>query len=132
MKKALLTISMATASISLALAEVNITIGSGSQQGQVNGSALIQLLNLAQDIAGRLVPFAITLAVLAFFWFLIRFIWKGGQDPAEKTSSLKGMGFSILALFVMVSIWGIIGFLGSIVGVNQGGNIPIPGVPRPS
>lgn len=133
MKKALQKglIAASVASTSLALAFAQITIGIGTQQGQVNGSALIQLLNVAQDILSRLVPFAVTLAVLAFFWYLIQFIWKGGQDPATKTSSLKGMGFSILALFVMVSIWGIIGLLGSIVGVNQGGNIPIPGVPRP-
>jgi hypothetical protein len=131
MKKALLTMFTAGSGFALASAQT-IIIGQGAQQGQVNGSALISLLNLAQDIISRLVPFAVTLAVLAFFWFLIKFIWKGGQDPEAKTSSLKGMGFSVLALFVMVSIWGIIGLLGSIVGVNQGGNIPIPGVPRPS
>lgn len=123
---------MMGASVSLALAQVTIQIGQGAQQGQVNGSALLQLLGLAQEILSRLVPFAVTLAVLAFFWYLIQFIWKGGQDPETKSSSLKGMGYSILALFVMVSIWGIIGLLGSIVGVNQGGNIPIPGVPRPA
>jgi hypothetical protein len=41
------------------------------------------------------------------------------------------MGFSILALFVMVSIWGIVGFLGSVFGINQGGNVPTPGIPVP-
>lgn len=130
LQKGLVAVSAVTSSIALAFAQGGITIGV-VQPGQVNGSTLIQLLNVAQDILSRLVPFAVTLAVLSFFWFLIRFIWKGGQDPEAKTSSLKGMGFSILALFVMVSIWGIIGLLGSIVGVNQGGNIPIPGVPRP-
>ena len=129
MKKALLTVSVATTSIALAFAQ--ITIGFGAQQGQVNGGALISLLNLAQDIISRLVPFAVTLAVLAFFWYLVKFIWKGGQDPEAKSGALKGMGYSVLALFVMVSIWGIIGLLGSIVGIGQGGNIPIPGVPRP-
>jgi hypothetical protein len=127
MKKALLTVF--TAASSLALASAQIIIGAGSQQGQVNGSALIGLLNLAQDIISRLVPFAITLAVLAFFWYLIKFIMN--PSPENKSQSLRGMGYSVLALFVMVSIWGIIGLLGSIVGVNQGGNIPIPGVPRP-
>lgn len=130
MKKALLTVSVALSSITLAFAQ--ITIGVGAQQGQVNGGALLQLLALAQEIISRLVPFAIGLAVLAFFWFLIVFIWKGSSDPAKREDSLKGMGYSVLALFVMVSIWGIIGLLGSIVGVGQGGNIPVPGVPRPN
>jgi hypothetical protein len=130
MKKALFTMFTAGTSLVLASAQT-IIIGSGSQQGQVNGSALISLLNLAQAIVSRLVPFAVTIAVLAFFWFLIKFIMSGG-DPEGKNKSLKGMGLSILALFVMVSIWGIIGLLGSIVGVNQGGTIPIPAVPTPS
>lgn len=121
---------MALTSASFALAQVSITIGQGAQQGQVNGGALLSLLALAQEIISRLVPFAITIAVLAFFWFLIKLIMSQ-SNPEAKTTALKGMGYSILALFVMVSIWGIIGLLGSIVGVNQGGNIPIPGVPRP-
>jgi hypothetical protein len=131
MKKALLTVSVALSSIALAFAQ-GITVGIGAQQGQVNGGALLQLLALAQEIISRLVPFAIGLAVLAFFWFLIVFIWKGGSDPAKQKESLHGMAYSVLALFVMVSIWGIIGLLGSIVGVGQGGNIPVPGVPRPN
>lgn len=132
MKKALFTASTIVSSLALASAQVSITIGSAASQGQVNGGALLQLLSLAQEIVSRLVPFAIGLAVLAFFWFLITFIWKGKDNADEQKKSLHGMGYSVLALFVMVSIWGIIGLLGSIVGVNQGGNIPIPGVPRPS
>lgn len=131
LQKSLVAGSVFIASISLALAQVQVSIGASAQQGQVNGSALLQLLGLAQEIAGRLVPFAVTAAVLVFFYFLIMFIAKA--DSSDKRSDyLKGMGYSILALFVMVSIWGIIGLLGSILGVGQGGNIPIPGVPRPN
>lgn len=102
-----------------------------SNQVQVNTTALTQLLSAAQDILSRLVPFAITLAVLVFFWYLISFIWKGASDPGKRSDALKGMGWSVVALFVMVSIWGIVGFLGSITGVGQGGTIPVPTVPRP-
>jgi hypothetical protein len=132
MKKALTFLTLAAGSIMTAGAQTTITIGSGAQQGQVNGSAILSLLALAQTIVTRLVPFAVGLAVLAFFWFLIRYIWQGGDNAEQKSLSIKGMGYSILALFVMVSIWGLIGFLGSIVGVNQGGSVPIPGVPVPS
>lgn len=124
MKKALLTLSAAASGIVFASAQY-------VQNTQVNGTALIQLLNLAQDIVSRLVPFAITLAVLAFFWFLIRFIFNKG-NPGDKNEALKGMGFSILALFVMVSIWGIVGFIATLSGIGQGGSIPIPSVPRPA
>ena len=121
MKKALLTLSVAASSILFASA----------QNAQVNGTALVNLLNLAQDIVSRLVPFAITLAVVVFFWFLIQFIMKS-DDPGKRADSLKGMGLSIVALFVMVSIWGIVGFVANLTGIGQGGSIPIPSVPRPS
>ena len=134
MKKILTTLSLVAANVAVAFAQVGgtITIGSGATQGQVNGGALLQLLGLAQVIVVRLVPFAIGAAVVVFFWYLIQFIIKGNEDGEKKQASLKGMGYSILALFVMVSIWGIIGFLGSVFGINQGGNIPVPGVPGPA
>ena len=128
MKKALTFLSLIAASTTAALAQGVVTIGTAATQGQVNGGALIQLIGLAQRIVTLLVPFAVGVAVLAFFWFLIKFIVKS-DSPDEKNSALKGMGMSILALFVMVSIWGIIGFFGSLFGINQGGNVPIPTVP---
>lgn len=127
MKKALTTLSIIAGNVAVALAQVNITIGQSANQGQVNGGALIQLLTLAQSIVIRLVPLAVGIAVLCFFWFLIRFITKG-DSPDEQKKSMTGMGLSILALFAMVSIWGIIGLLGSFFGVNQGGEIPVPSV----
>ena len=131
MKKALTTLSIIGSSIGYTFAQVQVTVGQVAQQGNINGGALINLLGLAQTIVTRLVPFAIGVAVLAFFWFLINFIMKG-DSADEKSKALKGMGYSILALFVMVSIWGIIGFLGSMFGIGQGGSVPIPGVPVPS
>ncbi len=109
-----------------------INIGVQAAQGQINGGPLLRLLALAQTIVSRLVPFAVGLAVVAFFWFLIEFIWKGRDDAAAKTRSLSGMGYAILALFVMVSIWGIIGAVGGMLGIGQGGAVPIPGVPVPT
>lgn len=152
MKKALITGSILLSSLMLAGAQViqvggtvggvpvtvgnanggTVLIGQSAQQNQVNGGAILQLLALAQTIVNRLVPFAVGLAVLAFFWYLIRFIFKGGQDPVEKSNSMKGMGYSIVALFVMVSIWGIIGFFGSVLGIGQGGAVPVPSVPNPN
>ena len=131
MKKALTTLSLVAGSVATTLAQVNINIGATANQGQVNGGAILQLLTLAQTIVARLVPFAIGIAVLVFFWYLIRFITKGGESADAKAASVKGMAFSVLALFLMVSIWGVIGFLGSIFGVGQGGSIPTPCIPVP-
>ena len=39
------------------------------------------------------------------------------------------MGFGIVALFVMVGIWGLVSFLSANLGIGVGGDIPTPGVP---
>lgn len=131
MKKALTILSAFIGSIALASAQV-ITVGQTATQGQVNGGAILGLLALAQTIVVRLVPFAVGAAVIVFFYYIIVFIVKGNSDPTAKDASVRGMGYSILALFVMVSIWGLVGFLGSVTGIGQGGSAPIPGVPVPS
>jgi hypothetical protein len=122
MKKSLTTLLALTVGVSSAYAQTATT-------ATVNLGPFLALLAGAQVIVTRLVPFFIGLAVVVFFWFLIKFIVQGGQDPTAKDVSLKGMGFSILAIFVMVSIWGIIGFMASLTGIGQGGTAPTPGVP---
>ena len=133
MKKILTTISLVAANATFALAQVgaNITIGNTAGQGQVNGGALLQFLALAQTLVTRLVPFAVGVAVLAFFWYLIVFIAKRDESADKKAEAMKGMAYAILALFLMVAIWGIIGFLANLLGVGVGGSVPIPGVPTP-
>ena len=83
MKKALSLISLVAGSIMIASAQVSIGVNGGSVnigqnavQGQINGGPLISLLQLAQDIVSRLGIFAVGLAVVVFFWFLVQFIWK--------------------------------------------------------
>ncbi|MBP6888690.1 MAG: hypothetical protein KBC21_03220 [Candidatus Pacebacteria bacterium] len=130
MKKIVTSIIIAVSSIATALAQSATYVpGQTSSQVTVNGGALLNFLALLQTIVSRLVPFAVGVAVIAFFWFLIRFIWQGAEDGEARGESLKGMGWSIIALFVMVSIWGLVGFLGSVTGIGQGGGVPIPGVP---
>lgn len=91
----------------------------GTNQGGIYG-----LIIMASKIIGMLVPVTIALAVLAFFWSLVLFIWKGSQDAKAHDDGLKGMGYSLLAIFVMISIWGIISFIGSTLGIGQGGGMP--------
>lgn len=119
MKKVLLTLSV-----------IGTGVMSAFAQDAVNAGPLLSLLAVAQEILTRLIPFMVTLAVVVFFFFLIKFIVQSG-NPEAKTSNLKGMGLSILAVFVMVSIWGIVGFMASLTGIGQGGSIPVPSVPRP-
>lgn len=97
--------------------------GNNANGTPVQGGQLMNIFILVSTLVSRLVPFLIGVALLAFFWFLIEFIWKGREDPGEQNKAKAGMAWAILALFVMVSVWGIIGFMGNILGIQQGGTI---------
>ncbi len=131
MKKVLTIVSIIGSGVTSVLAQ-GIVVGSQAAGTTANGGALLSFLALAQTFINRLVPFAIGVAVLGFFWFLIMFIWKGGQGATEKDSAIKGMGYSILALFLMVAVWGIIAMLANLLGVGIGGGVPTPTIPQPA
>ncbi len=101
-------------------------IGVSNTIGGTSGSsfnALLQFLDLLKNVVARLIPLLVGFAVLAFFWFLVMFIWKGAGDPAERAKMKGGMLWSIVAIFVMVSVWGIIGFISSVTGIETGGTM---------
>jgi hypothetical protein len=126
MKKAITTSLTVISSLYVALAQFTPPVNTNS--GVINETPIKQFLTLVQNIINALVPIFIGVAVLSFFWFLIQFIAKGGEEGEKRANALKGMGLSILALFAMVSIWGIVFFLGSIVGITPGGRVPYPQV----
>ena len=77
--------------------------------------AFAQLGNLESILKalGRLVnlatPIIVGIALLAFFWGLVRYVWgSGGEGEAEgKNIMIAGL----VALFIMVSVWGILRLL---------------------
>lgn len=132
MKKALTSLSLILGSIMIASAQVtqiNVNTTGVAATSRINDSMIVGLIKSVSNIVSMLVPVSVGVATLAFFWFLIEFVWKGRESSEKQQESIKGMGYSILAIFVMVSIWGIIGLLGNVFGVGQGGNVPIPTVP---
>lgn len=92
-----------------------------AQLGNIGGivEAIGGLIELAT-------PIVVGLALLAFFWGLVKYIFSAGDD--DKASGKSLMIGGIIAIFVMVSVVGIVGFIGEAVGVRQGGNLPVPGV----
>ncbi|HXK39922.1 MAG TPA: hypothetical protein VJ837_03745 [Candidatus Paceibacterota bacterium] len=103
-------------------------------------SALLPAVTFAQSLGnlenllraiGRLVnlatPIIVGLALLAFFWGLVKYIFSAGEDDAKK-EGVRLMVGGIIAIFVIVSIVGIVRFIGRSLDVDQGGKLPVPGV----
>ena len=65
-----------------------------------------------------LLPIMLTLGVLAFFWGLAKFLFKGGA--ADKQEGQTIMIWGILAVFIMASIGGIVTLLQSTAQIDAG------------
>jgi hypothetical protein len=68
---------------------------------------ILGLLAQANDLINRLIPFIIALTVLIFLWGIFKFVIAGGDGEARK----EAQGYiiwGVVALFVMVSVWGIL------------------------
>ncbi len=66
------------------------------------------------NLISMLVPLVMSLAVLGFIWGLVTYIWSGGNEEKRKEGR-KFIVWGIIALFVMVSIWGLVGMLSSTI-----------------
>lgn len=75
-----------------------------------SAASLFDTLSLANTFLNALIGLFITLAIVVFFWGLIKYLF--GLDSAEnKAEGLQIMMYGVIAIFVMVSIWGIIRLL---------------------
>lgn len=84
---------------------------------------------------GRIVdlslPIVIAIALLGFFWGLVKFIFAQGDETA-KVEAKKIMLWGLVALFVMISVWGLVRFAQRAFGLQEGGgeSITTPRVPN--
>ena len=85
---------------------------------------IARLVNSVGAIVALLIPILIAIALVVFFWGLIKYIWGGGKDTAKgKNIMIAG----IISLFVMIAIYGIINFAENAL---LGGHLQNIGVPR--
>jgi uncharacterized membrane protein len=70
-----------------------------------------------------LVPLAISIALLFFIWGLAQFILASG-DEAAKDEGKRKMFWGVVALFFIVTAWGLVELVREVLGVNQGA-VPI-------
>lgn len=68
-------------------------------------------------LVNQLVPIMIVLAVLVFFWGLVKYIMSA-SDEAAKEGGKNLMIWGMIALFVMVAFWGILGYFQSTLGLS--------------
>jgi len=81
-------------------------------------------------IVNLLVPIVSTLVVVFFFWGLAMFVLSAGdEEQAKKGKNI--MIWGIFSLFLMITIWGIVGFMQNTIGNTYGPasiDVTLPGI----
>jgi hypothetical protein len=91
---------------------------------------IVQLVTAIGNIINLLIPILIGAAVVVFFYGLILYIWgnSGESNARGRHTMIAGLG----ALFVMVSVWGLINLAQGALGVNPNGSVNAPYIPPQS
>jgi hypothetical protein len=93
---------------------------------QNTAQGLLGTLALANRILNGLVGLFVLVAIIAFFYGLIRWLFSASSET--KGEALAIMFYGVIAIFVMVSIWGIIRLLQNTFGVTQNTSITPDGI----
>ena len=80
---------------------------------------LNDLMLLAVVILDTIIPILIGLAVLMFIWGVFRYY--ASDNANTKKEAVKIIGYGVVAIFVMVSLWGLVNFIGNSLNLNING-----------
>ncbi|OHB17896.1 MAG: hypothetical protein A2544_01390 [Candidatus Zambryskibacteria bacterium RIFOXYD2_FULL_43_10] len=69
------------------------------------------LITAVGGLINPLIVILVGVALLVFFWGLAKFIFRVGGDEKAVEGGKRLMIWGLLALFVMISVWGIIRFM---------------------
>jgi fumarate reductase subunit D len=93
------------------------------------GNTLQNLIYSVQDIITSLFPILVGIAVLFFFYEIIMLITKGKDKPEEKAKAITGIIYSLVAIFIMLTFFGLVKILASTVGVQTGDSVTSNDIP---
>jgi len=94
--------------------------------GPQNFSGLVYIFI---DLILIIIPIVVAMALLVFFWGLVKFIFRVGSGDEKAVEEGKNlMKWGLIALFVMVSVWGIISLMSGEFGF--GSSLTLPFLPE--
>ena len=96
--------------------------------GAVNFSVLLDLETQGGQIIAKVIPIVFALAIIYFFWGIVQFI-RGAGDPKKAAEGKSIMIYGIIAIAVMVSVYGLVTWLQDTLGLSNTATIVLPTVP---
>jgi uncharacterized membrane protein YwzB len=76
-----------------------------------------------RTIINMLIPIVLALIFLMIIWNAVQLVNADGEEKAEVRGKLINM---IIVFFVVMSLYGIVYFIGRTLGIGQGGTAAIP------
>jgi len=99
------------------------TGGASPQPGL--GGVIVTIKSLLDDV----VPICLVIALIYFIYGLAEYILESGETNKKEEGRTR-MIYGTIAMFVIVSIWGIIGLINETVGITASDNTVVsPAVP---
>jgi hypothetical protein len=86
----------------------------------LNSTSLSDLINSIISFAGKtIVPLMVSIALATFFWRIVVNMYKVGNSHEVAKEQRDVLVWGVVALFVMVSIWGLVKMTSGLVGNNK-------------
>lgn len=79
---------------------------------------IANLLSQIRGLINILIPLLVSAAIAYFIFSLIKYI--GSKDEKERADGQKMMINAVIALFVILSLWGLVRFIQNSLGVSSG------------
>jgi hypothetical protein len=77
------------------------------------------------SVVALLIPFVVAIALLLFFWGLATFILAAGEDEGRRKGRQR-MIWGVIALFVIISVWGIVAIIRQVTGTAGAPELAVP------
>jgi hypothetical protein len=92
-------------------------------------TSLFDLLGLINALINQTIPVVIALAFLFFLWGIAKFIFFAGDEKKVAEGRLI-MVWGIIALFVLVAVWGIVNSISYVLGIPYANAPALPLLPQ--
>lgn len=111
--------------ILLSLGVVSLVGVAGAQQILSNVENIID--KSKGIVSGGLAGLLMSVVFVVFMISVITFIWKRRSGDDKGMNDAKNMlGWTVIAMFVMVAVWGLVTFLSQTFGIGLGGTVYKP------
>lgn len=93
---------------------------------QADDSQVRDILSNFRSWLNIIIPILIVIAVIYFIWGVIQYVVMSKGDEEAQAAARNKIVWGLIGIFVILSFYGLVYFLGRTFGIGQGGSAPVP------